>query len=57
MFVGGNSPWHWCPVEEVAPAFEKASGIKFDFTLLPIGAIWPTPELQLRRCISAVLPG
>ena len=57
MFVGGNSPWHWCPVEEVAPAFEKASGIKFDFTLLPIGAIWPTPPLQLRSGISALLPG
>ncbi len=24
VFVGDNGPWHWCLVEEVAPAFEKA---------------------------------
>jgi multiple sugar transport system substrate-binding protein len=21
VFVGDNGPWHWCLVEEVAPAF------------------------------------
>ena len=39
VFVGDNGPWHWCLVEEVAPAFEKATGIKVDFTLLPIDAL------------------
>ena len=34
VYVGDNGPWHWCLVEEVAPAFEKATGIKIDFTLL-----------------------
>ncbi|HEY8288881.1 MAG TPA: extracellular solute-binding protein, partial [Acetobacteraceae bacterium] len=36
VYVGDNGPWHWCMVEEVAPAFEKATGIKMDFTLLPV---------------------
>ncbi|HSU06247.1 MAG TPA: extracellular solute-binding protein [Acetobacteraceae bacterium] len=39
VFVGDNGPWHWCLVEETAPAFEKATGIKIDFTLLPIDAL------------------
>jgi ABC-type glycerol-3-phosphate transport system substrate-binding protein len=39
VFVGDNGPWHWCLVEEVAPAFEKQTGIKVDFTLLPIDAL------------------
>src|ERR1700759_2886391 len=38
-FGGENGPWHWTLVEEVAPAFEKATGIKVDFTLLPIDAL------------------
>jgi multiple sugar transport system substrate-binding protein len=36
VFVGDNGPWHWTVVEEVGPAFEKANGIKVEFTLLPI---------------------
>jgi multiple sugar transport system substrate-binding protein len=36
VHVGDNGPWHWAMVEEVAPAFEKATGIKIDFTLLPV---------------------
>ena len=36
VFVGDNGPWHYCLVEEVGPAFEKETGIKVDFTLLPI---------------------
>jgi len=36
IYVGDNGPWHWTLVEEVAPAFEKATGIKIDFTLLPV---------------------
>ena len=36
VYVGDNGPWHWVMVEEVAPAFEKATGIKIDFTLLPV---------------------
>ena len=36
VYVGDNGPWHWCLTEEVAPAFEKATGIKVDFTLLPV---------------------
>ena len=39
VFVGDNGPWHWCLVEEVAPAFEKETGIKVEFTLLPIDAL------------------
>jgi multiple sugar transport system substrate-binding protein len=35
VYVGDNGPWHFAMVEEVAPAFEKATGIKIDFTLLP----------------------
>ena len=36
IYVGDNGPWHWTLVEEVAPAFEKETGIKVDFTLLPV---------------------
>jgi ABC-type glycerol-3-phosphate transport system substrate-binding protein len=36
VYVGDNGPWHWTLVEEVAPDFEKATGIKIDFTLLPV---------------------
>ena len=36
VYVGDNGPWHYVMVEEVAPAFEKATGIKIDFTLLPV---------------------
>jgi ABC-type glycerol-3-phosphate transport system substrate-binding protein len=39
VFVGDNGPWHWCLTEEVAPAFQKETGIKVDFTLLPIDAL------------------
>jgi multiple sugar transport system substrate-binding protein len=39
VFVGDNGPWHWCLTEEVAPAFQQATGIKVDFTLLPIDAL------------------
>ena len=31
-----TAPGTACMVEEVAPAFEKATGIKIDFTLLPV---------------------
>src|SRR5215472_1040378 len=41
VYIGDNGPWHWAMVEEVAPAFEKATGIKVDFTLLPTDA-WRT---------------
>lgn len=36
VYVGDNGPWHFVLVEEVGPAFEKATGIKIDFTLLPV---------------------
>jgi len=39
VYVGDNGPWHACLVNEVAPAFEKATGIKIEFTLLPIDAL------------------
>ena len=39
VYVGDNGPWHRCLVQEVAPAFEKETGIKIDFTLLPIDAL------------------
>lgn len=35
VYVGDNGPWHWVMVDEVGPAFEKETGIKIDFTLLP----------------------
>ena len=35
IYVGDNGPWHYALVEEVGPAFEKETGIKVDFTLLP----------------------
>lgn len=35
VYVGDNGPWHFVLVEEVAPAFEKQTGIPVDFTLLP----------------------
>src|SRR5580704_15907642 len=47
VFVGDNGPWHWCLVEEVAPAFEKATGIKVDFTLLPIDALSARLQAEL----------
>src|ERR1700722_18234925 len=49
-FVGDNSPWHWCLVEEVAPAFEKQTGIKIDFTL-------PTITAWSARLKSELNPG
>jgi multiple sugar transport system substrate-binding protein len=36
VYVGDNGPWHWTLVEEVGPEFEKTTGIKIDFTLLPV---------------------
>lgn len=39
VYVGDNGPWHWCLVNEVAPAFQKQTGIRIDFTLLPIDAL------------------
>ncbi len=36
VYVGDNGPWHYAMVEEVGPAFEKATGVKIDFTLLPV---------------------
>ncbi len=38
VYVGDNGPWHYAMVEEVGPAFEKETGIKIDFTLLPVDA-------------------
>ena len=39
VYVGDNGPWHQCLLHEVAPAFEKETGIRIDFTLLPIDAL------------------
>ena len=39
VYVGDNGPWHACLLNEVAPAFEQTTGIKIDFTLLPIDAL------------------
>ena len=36
VYVGDNGPWHWTMVEEVAPEFQKQTGIRIDFTLLPV---------------------
>ena len=38
VFVGDNGMWHDCLVKEVAPAFEKSTGIRIDFTALPVDA-------------------
>jgi multiple sugar transport system substrate-binding protein len=36
VYVGDNGPWHWTMVEEVAPEFQRQTGIRIDFTLLPV---------------------
>jgi multiple sugar transport system substrate-binding protein len=54
VFVGDNGPWHWCLVEEVAPAFEKATGIKIDFTLLPLDALNAKLKSELNSGSSGI---
>ena len=54
VFVGDNGPWHWCLVEEVAPAFEKQTGIKVDFTLLPIDALSARLKAELNSGSSGI---
>jgi len=54
VFVGDNGPWHWCLVEEVAPAFEKQHGIKIDFTLLPIDALNARLKAELNSGSSGI---
>ena len=54
VFVGDNGPWHWCLVEETAPAFEKATGIKVDFTLLPIDALSARLKAELNSGSSGI---
>ncbi len=54
VFVGDNGPWHWCLVEEVAPAFEKQHGIKVDFTLLPIDALSARLKAELNSGSSGI---
>jgi multiple sugar transport system substrate-binding protein len=54
VFVGDNGPWHWCLVEEVAPAFEKETGIKVDFTLLPIDALSARLKAELNSGSSGI---
>src|SRR5580698_11120634 len=54
VFVGDNGPWHWCLVEEVAPAFEKKTGIKIDFTLLPIDALNARLKSELNSGSSGI---
>ncbi len=54
VYVGDNGPWHWCLVNEVAPAFEKATGIKIDFTLLPIDALVARLKAELSSGSGAI---
>jgi ABC-type glycerol-3-phosphate transport system substrate-binding protein len=54
VFVGDNGPWHWCLVEEVAPAFERQTGIKIDFTLLPIDALNARLKSELNSGSSGI---
>src|SRR5471030_1835334 len=54
VFVGDNGPWHFCLVEEVAPAFEKETGIKIDFTLLPIDALSARLKAELNSGSPAI---
>ncbi|SDR39770.1 ABC-type glycerol-3-phosphate transport system, substrate-binding protein [Rhizobiales bacterium GAS191] len=54
VFVGENSlAWKRTLIEEVAPAFEKATGIKIEFTLLPVDA-W---RARLKAELSAESTG
>lgn len=53
VYVGDNGPWHWTLIEEVAPAFEKQTGIKVEFTLLPVDA-W---RARLRAELNAQSSG
>lgn len=39
VYIGDNGPWHACLQQEVAPAFEKQTGIKVDFSFLPGDAL------------------
>jgi multiple sugar transport system substrate-binding protein len=54
VFVGDNGPWHWCLVEEVAPAFERATGIMVDFTLLPGDALSARLKAELNSGASGI---
>lgn len=54
IFVGDNGPWHWTLVEEVAPAFEKETGIKIDFTLLPIDALSARLKAELNSGSNSI---
>jgi len=54
VFIGDNGPWHWCLVEEVAPAFERETGIKIDFTLLPIDALTARLQAELNSGSPAI---
>ena len=54
VFVGDNGPWHYCLVEDVAPAFEKATGIKIDYTLLPIDALNAKLKSELNSGSSGI---
>jgi len=52
VYVGDNGPWHWVMVEEVAPAFEKQTGIKIDFTLVARRSLDRAPEGGTQRGIG-----
>ena len=54
VFVGDNGPWHYCLVEDVAPAFEKQTGIKIDYTLLPIDALNARLKSELNSGSSSI---
>ncbi len=54
VFVGDNGPWHYCLVEDVAPAFEQQTGIKIDYTLLPIDALNARLKSELNSGSSSI---
>jgi multiple sugar transport system substrate-binding protein len=47
VYVGDNGPWHYVMQEEVAPAFKKQTGIRVDFTLLPVDAWFARLQAEL----------
>jgi len=51
---GGGAGWNDCLVEEVAPAFEKETGIKVEFTMLPIDALAARLKAELNSGSAGV---
>lgn len=54
VFVGDNGPWHGVLVNEVGPAFEKETGIKVEYNLLPYDALGARLRAELDSGSSGI---